>query len=242
LITGGSRGIGRAAALRLAREKPAHIAIAYCLNHEAARQTVADVEALGVRCTAHSTDVGNEELFRELFASITEKLGGLDIFISNAARASFQPLATMSTRTWQRILDLNARAFLLGAQMASQLMKNGGRIIGVSSLGSQFCIPGYGGLGAAKAAMEAAARYLAVELAPAKINVNLVCGGFIDTESTRMLPEFEKLAEHVRAHTPGGRIGLPDDIARVIAFLCSSESEWIRGQTLVVDGGYSLSL
>jgi enoyl-[acyl-carrier protein] reductase III len=148
----------------------------------------------------------------------------------------------MTMRTWQRIVDLNARAFLLGAQMAADLMPDGGKIVGVSSLGSRYCAPGYGGLGAAKAMIETTARYLAVELAPRKINVNVVCGGLIDTDSSRMLPDFEAASQAIVARTPAGRMGTPDDIARVIAFLCSEESDWICGQTLVVDGGFSLSL
>ncbi len=242
LITGGSRGIGRATALRLARERPAHIVIAYCMNHEAARNTVRDVEALGVTCSAYPTDVGNEPLFRDLFSRVADKLGRLDIFISNAARASFQPLATVTMHTWQRVMDLNARAFLLGAQMSAGLMSNGGRIVGLSSLGSHQCAPGYGALGSAKAALESVARYLAVELAPARINVNVVCGGLVDTDSTRLLPDFEALSQEVSARTPAGRIAKPEDIAGVVAFLCSPESDWMRGQTLVVDGGYSLRL
>jgi enoyl-[acyl-carrier protein] reductase III len=243
LITGGSRGIGRATALRIASEGAAQIVIGYCMNRDAALRTAADVESMGVRCSAFATDVGQEQNFRDFFSRVADETGGLDVFISNAARASFQPLSSMTMRTWQRIVDLNARAFLLGAQLAADLMPDGGKIVGVSSLGSRFCTPGYGGLGAAKAMIETTARYLAVELAPRKINVNVVCGGLIDTESSRMLPEFEPVSRAIAGRTPvEQRIGTPDDIARVIAFLCSEESNWICGQTLVADGGFSLSL
>jgi enoyl-[acyl-carrier protein] reductase III len=242
LITGGSRGIGRATALRVAGEGAAQVVIGYCLNREAALRTVADVEAAGARCSAFATDVGQEQPFREFFARVADETGGIDIFVCNAARASFQPLASMTMRTWQRIVDLNARAFLLGAQLAADLMPEGGKIVGVSSLGSRFCAPGYGGLGAAKAMIETAARYLAVELAPRKINVNVVCGGFIDTDSTRLLPDFEAVSRAAAEATPAGRIGTPEDLARVIAFLCSSDADWICGQTLVADGGFSLRL
>jgi enoyl-[acyl-carrier protein] reductase III len=242
LITGGSRGIGRATALRLALDTPSHIGIGYCHDDAAANRTVADVEALGVACSAFRADVGKEESLRELFDVAANRLGGLDIFISNAARGAFQPLATMNVRTWQKMIDLNARAFLLGSQLAAKFMSNGGRIVGISSLGSRFCAPGYGGLGAAKAMIESMARYLAVELAPSSINVNVVCGGFVDTPSTRLLPNFDVLAGEIAARTPAGRIATPSDLAGVIAFLCSPESDWIKGQTLIVDGGYSLSL
>src|SRR5579864_3735724 len=119
LITGGSRGIGRATALRLASGGAGHIVIGYCMNREAALQTVADVQQAGAKCSAFATDVASEQSFRDFFARAAEETGGIDIFVSNAARASFQPLTSMTMRTWQRIVDLNARAFLLGSQLAA---------------------------------------------------------------------------------------------------------------------------
>jgi enoyl-[acyl-carrier protein] reductase III len=244
LITGGSRGIGRAIALRLAREQPEHVAICYCLNHAAARQTVADLQALGVSASAVATDVGKSDLIYQMFEQIEHRFGRLDIFISNAARTSFQRTMELNERNWQKILDLNARSFLLGAQCAARLMRanGGGRIIGISSLGSRFYTPGYAALGAAKAMMENLVRYLAFELAPWGINTNAVCGGFIDTESMRLAPDYREITEYIRNRTPVKRLGRPEDLAGVVALLCSPDSDWIRGQTLVVDGGFSLSL
>jgi enoyl-[acyl-carrier protein] reductase III len=244
LITGGSRGIGRAIALRLAREQPAHIMIGYCMNHSAARQTVSEIEALGVPASMISADVRQHECLREMFDEARQRLGRLDVFISNAARTTFRPAMELNVRNWQKVMDINARSFLLGSQMAAEIMREngGGKIVGISSLGSQYYIPHYTGLGVAKAAMEALARYLAVELAPWKINVNIVCGGFIDTQTMRMVPSYDDLARNIINHTPAKRLGKEDDIAGVVAFLCSPESDWIRGQTLVADGGYSLVL
>ncbi len=244
VITGGSRGIGRAIALRLAREQPEHIVVGYCMNHSAARQTVADLQALGVAASAISTDVGQSELLREMFDEVRQRLGRLDIFVSNAARATFRPAMELNVRNWQRMMDINARAFLLGAQMAAELMREGGggRIIGISSLGAHYYAPDYAGLGAAKAAMEALARYLAVELAPWGINVNIVCGGYVDTESMRLAPDYKDMTAYVLSRTPAQRLAQPEDIAGVVAFLCSPDSDWIRGQTLVADGGFSLML
>lgn len=242
LITGGSRGIGRETALRLAAAGVEHMVIGYCMNREAALQTVAEVELTGAKCTALATDVASEESFRDFFTRVAAETGEIDIFVSNAARASFQPLSSMTMRTWQRVVDLNATAFLLGSQLAADLMPRGGRIVGVSSLGSQYCFPGYGALGSAKAMMESTARYLAVELAQRGINVNVVCGGMIDTDSTRALPNYAAIAEGVARGTPTGRVGKPEDLARVITFLCSEDADWIRGQTLIADGGYSLGL
>jgi len=243
LITGGTRGIGRAIALRLAREHPAHILVGYCMDYTSARQTVADIEAMGVPASMQSLDVGQETLLRGLFDHVRERFERLDIFISNAARTTFRPAMELNSRNWQKVMDMNARAFLLGSQMAAELMgPNGGRIIGLSSLGSRFCVPDYAGLGAAKAVIETLARYLAVELAPRKINVNVVSAGFVDTESMRLAPDYDELVRHVVAGTPAGRLATPADVAGVVAFLCSPESDWIRGQTLIADGGYSLAL
>jgi enoyl-[acyl-carrier protein] reductase III len=244
LVTGGSRGIGHAIALRVAQERPAQIVIGYCSNHRAARATLKELEAQGVPACAISTDVGDPALLRDLFAQVEQRFGRLDVFVSNAARTSFRPAMELDPRTWQQIMGLNAGAFLLGSQLAAELMRRngGGRIIGLSSLGSRFCAPAYAGLGAAKAAMESLMRYLALELAPWDINVNMVSGGFVDTDSMRLAPNFSQLAAGIVAHTPAGRVARPEDLAGVVAFLCSRDSDWVRGQVLVADGGYSLSL
>jgi enoyl-[acyl-carrier protein] reductase III len=241
-VTGGSRGIGRATVLRIAKHGPAHIAIGYALDHDAARRTVADLEASGVSASAHCADVSQDDALGQAFETIALHHGRIDLFVANAARASFGPLMDATPRSWQRVMDLNARAFLIGAQFAANLMTDGGRIIGVSSLGSRFCTPDYGLLGTAKAAIESLTRYLAIELAPRRIHVNTVCGGFVDTDSTRLLPNFQQVADSIAARTPGGRIAQPNDIAAIIAFLCTSDSDWISGQTLIADGGFSLSL
>jgi enoyl-[acyl-carrier protein] reductase III len=242
LITGGSRGIGRAIALRLARERPGHIVVGYCSNYSAARETVKEIEALGVAASMISADVGREEMLAAMFAEVGERLGRLDIFISNAARTTFRPVMALNARNWQKVMDMNGRAFLLGSQLAAGLMRQsgGGRIIGISSLGSRFYVPDYAALGAAKAVMENLARYLAVELAPDGINVNVVCGGFVDTPSMRLAPDYKKLVAHLEERTPVRRLARPEDLAGIVAFLCSADSDWIRGQTIVADGGFSL--
>lgn len=221
LITGASRGIGKAIALRLAREKPAHIVVGYCMNYPAARETVAEIEALGVAATPLSVDVGKRELVEAMFAQVADAHGRLDIFISNAARTTFRPIMELNARNWQKVMDINANAFLQGAQLAAQLMREngGGRIVGLSSLGSRYAIPDYAALGAAKAVMETLTRYLAVELAPWGINVNVVSGGFIDTASMRLSPDYKELTAYVKDRTPAGRLGQADDLAGIVAFL-----------------------
>jgi enoyl-[acyl-carrier protein] reductase III len=243
-ITGASRGIGKAIALRLAREQPGHVVVGYVSNHVAARETLDELGALGVPASSVRVDVAQEPMLRDMFSRIRGELGRLDVFVSNAARATFRPTMQLNARNWQKIMDINARAFLLGAQLAAELMHEGtgGRIIGMSSLGSRYAVPNYSGLGAAKAVIESLTRYLAVELAPWDINVNVVCGGFVDTASMRLASDYKRMTEHLVATTPAGRLGQPDDLAGIVAFLCSPESDWIRGQTLVADGGYSLNL
>lgn len=244
LITGGTRGIGRAIALRLAREKPRHIVCVYCTNHQAARDTVAEIRATGVDASALATDVGDPKLLQQLFAQIEERHGRLDVFISNAARTAFRPVMDITVRGWNRIHELNTLAFLVGSQLAAALMKKsgGGRIVALSSLGSRVCPPEYAALGANKAAMESLARYLALELAPSNINVNVVSGGYVDTPTMRLHPQYDQIAQHVLSRTPAGRLARPEDLAEVVAFLCLPSSDWIRGQTIIADGGFSLTM
>jgi len=195
-----------------------------------------------VGATAICTEVSKEDMLQALFGEIDRRFGRLDVFVSNAARTTFRPIADLNAKNWQRVMDINARAFLLGSQLAAGLMRKngGGKIIGISSLGAGAYVPGYAALGAAKAAIESLARYLAVEMAPFGINVNVVTGGFIDTDSMKINPEYEAVKSYVESRTPGARVGQPEDIAGVVNFLCCPEAEWIRGQTIVVDGGYSL--
>jgi enoyl-[acyl-carrier protein] reductase III len=244
LITGGTRGIGRAIAMRLAREKPGFMMVSYCQNHGAARDTVSELRELGVEADSFSTDVSDVKMLQGLFDRVRERTGRLDVFVSNAARTSFRPVLDLDRRSWSKIMDLNASAFLAGSQMAAALMREngGGRIIALTSLGSRFATRNYAGLGAAKATIEALTRYLAVELAPLNINVNAVCGGFVDTHSMRLAPDYDDLEKYVAGHTPEGRIAQPDDLAGVVALLCTKDANWIRGQTLVADGGFSLTL
>jgi len=244
LVTGGTRGIGRAISLRLARERPRHIRLVYCSNHETARDTLAAIEGMGVSASLAVCDVGDAQMQRDLFEKVRDEWGRLDVFVANAARTAYRSATEMDLRSWRRTMALNAEAFLVGAQLAAGIMRGngGGRIVGLSSLGSRYYTPSYAALGAAKATIETLARYLAVELATFGISVNVVCGGFIDTDSTRMLPHYPQVADSILARTPAARLGQPDDLAGVVAFLCSPESDWIRGQTIVADGGFSLAL
>lgn len=242
LITGSSRGIGRALALTLAREGAA-VAVNYVRNAELADATVREIEALGSRAIAVRADMETVEEIDRLFDRVKTEFGRLDLFVSNAAASSFKKIADLRAHNLDRSFDLNVRAFVLGAQRAVKLMKPGGRIAVLSSYGSVRAYPTYANLGSNKAAVEAWVRYMAVEFAPQGINVNAINGGLIDTESCAYF--YERVpgmapVESVLAKVPKGRMGTPQEVADTIAFLLAPESEYITGQTICVDGGLSV--
>ncbi|HET6274377.1 MAG TPA: SDR family oxidoreductase [Candidatus Cybelea sp.] len=242
LITGSSRGIGRALALTLAREGAA-VVVNYVRNTELAAATVREIERLGSSAIAVQANMENVEEIDALFDAVEKKFGRLDHFVSNAAASSFKKIVDLKAHNLDRSFDLNVRAFVLGAQRAVQLMKEGGRIAVLSSYGSIRAYPTYANLGSNKAAVEAFVRYMAVEFAPRGINVNAVNGGLIDTESCAYFYErvvgMASMAS-VLSKIPKGRMGTVQEVADTIAFLLAPESEYITGQTICVDGGLSV--
>jgi NAD(P)-dependent dehydrogenase (short-subunit alcohol dehydrogenase family) len=241
LITGGTRGIGKALALTLAREG-ATVLLNYKQNEDAARATVAEVEALGARAAALKADLESPEQIDALFAQIERGYGRIDCFVSNAAASAFKRILDLNVRNLDRTFALNVRAFVLGAIRAVPLMKQGGRIAVLSSYGSIRAYPTYANLGAAKAAIEAWVRYMAVEFAPYGINVNAVNGGIIETDSSAFFYRVRGMPplEGVLSKVPKRRQGTAQEVADAVAFLLGPQSEYITGQTLVVDGGLSI--
>lgn len=240
LITGGSRGIGRAIALELA-DAGADVAINYWRNERAALETCAMVRARGRQAEAFAADVGDPDQVAQLFERFAAHWPRLDMLVHNAAIGRFKPLLRIRPAQWEMTLRTNAQALLLLVRAGLPLLpRPGARVVAMSSLGSQRCMPHYGAVGVSKAALETVVRYLAVELAPQGVRVNAVSGGLIDNETLRAFPEFERLRATVIERTPGKRLGTPQDLAGVVRFLCAEESRWICGQTLVVDGGLSL--
>ena len=241
LITGAPRGIGRAIALRLA-ELGASIAVNFVRNEEAAQESVRALNRHGIRAIPFQANVGDPEAVNTLVEQVMKEFGRIDILIHNAAIGSFKPVFQLKMNQWDLSVDINAKAFLNLTQKVAPIMeKNGsGSIIAISSLGARRFIPDYGAIGISKAALEALVKYLAVELAPKNIRVNCVSGGPVETDALKLFPKYRQLAQEVVAKTPAGRIGQPDDLARVVAFLVSPESEWIYGQTIIADGGLSL--
>jgi enoyl-[acyl-carrier protein] reductase III len=241
LIVGGSRGIGKAVALELAKERMT-VGIAYLRNERAAEETASEVRKLGGNAWLYRLDVKNSEEIKNMFQELEKKYRRIDVLIHAAALGVFKPLSELSSVQLTRAFDINTRSFILCAQESLKLMKNGGSIVAISSLGGQRYISQYGAIGIAKAALEAAVRYLAVEFASRGIRVNAVSGGPVDTAGVKLMPGYEKRKRHAIKMTPAGKIASPADIANVVAFLCKKESDWIRGQILIADGGLSLRL
>jgi enoyl-[acyl-carrier protein] reductase III len=242
LVTGGGRGIGRATTLELAR-RGADVIVNYLRNQEAAEQTAADARQLGVRAVALRGHVGQAEKLARMFDEVEQEFGALDILVNNAASGVIRPALELEEHHWDWTLNINARAAWLAAKRAAPLMRGrGGRIVNVSSLGAQRVLPEYFLVGVSKAALESVTRYLAVELAPLGIAVNAVSGGLVETDALQYFQHRESMVSGARERTPAGRMVTPEDLAQVIAFLCGSGAEMIRGQTVVVDGGFSLPI
>jgi enoyl-[acyl-carrier protein] reductase III len=242
LVTGSSRGIGRAIALKLAKEG-ADVIVNYFRRREAAEQTASDIEKLGVTSKVIRANVGDPEKISEMFDIITSSFGRLDIFINNAASGLPRSALDLDMKAWEWTMDINARAFLLCTQHAVKLMEGrGGKIVAVSSLGSSLVLPGYIAIGVSKATLEALTRYLAIELASKDICVNTVAASLVPNETGLLYARGGRPeAEAPLPTTPAGRMVNAEDIANVVAFLCCEEAFMIRGQTIIVDGGTSLA-
>jgi enoyl-[acyl-carrier protein] reductase III len=239
-ISGGTRGIGKAISLSQAANGTV-LFLNYLRDEEAAGAVKKEAEKKGATVYLVPGNVGDPDDVESIFKVVTSKTATLDALIHSAALGVFKPVSKLRVKDWDLSLDVNAKALLTLSQAALPLMKDhGGKIVAISSLGSHRFTPNYGAIGISKAALENLVRYLAVELAQHKINVNAVSGGLVDTDSLKMFPDFERMKKEFLLRTPGGRLGDPKDIANVVSFLLSPESSWIFGQTLIADGGYSL--
>lgn len=232
-VTGGSRGIGRAIALRFARDGATRVAIGYLRNDRAAEETAEELRALGAEVVLVRGNVTSQRVLDEVAA-----LGPLDVLVHNAATGVIRPALETDDRHWDWTMNANARALLQLARTAAPQMPEGSSIVAISSLGSQRVLDNYILIGTSKAALESLVRYLAVELAPG-IRVNAVSGGVVETGALEHFPNREEMRAAGRAN-PVGKMVTPEDIAGAVAFLCSSDADMVRGQTLVVDGGFSL--
>ncbi len=241
VITGSGRGIGRAIALELAGHG-ASIAVNYFRHREQAEQTVAEIQGRGARALAVKAHIGDSADMARLMAAAAEAFGGVDIFVGNAASGVLKPVAQQEQKGWDWTLNVNTRSILLGAQAAVPHMigRGWGRIIGITSIGAIRVLPEYSLVGVSKAGIEALIRYLAVELAPHGITCNAVSPGVVETEALDFFPRRDQMVAHAREFTPAGRLVTPEEVARVVAWLCTDDARMIVGQTIVVDGGYQI--
>ena len=239
LVTGGSRGIGKSIALELGR-RGATVIINYLKNHEAAKTTVEELKLQGIKTTRIKAHVGEEAAIDSLVSKIEKQFGHLDILVNNAASGVMRPTTELSVKHWDWTMNINARGPWMLSVAASRLMPDGGRIINISSPGSTWVLPAYFAVGVSKAAIEAVTRYLAVELGPKGIAVNTVSPGFVMTEALNAFPDQLGIRDIASRPTPAGRTITPEDVSKVVAMLCSSDAEMIRGQVIVVDGGETL--
>ncbi|MDR9500260.1 MAG: enoyl-[acyl-carrier-protein] reductase FabL [Desulfurivibrionaceae bacterium] len=239
IITGSSRGIGKAIALRFA-ENGVNIVVNYVRHRQDAEETARLVQERGAECLVVKANVANDEDVVAMFQQIKERYGRLDFLVSNAASGVLKPAMELSPRHWNWAMDINARALLTLAQQAVPLMLDGGRIMAVSSLGSVRAVENYTAVGASKAALESLVRHLAVELGEKKITVNTISAGAVDTEALKKFPNRKQILDTALARTPMGVLTTPDDVADVALFLASDLAKMIHGQTVVVDGGYSI--
>ena len=239
-ITGGTKGIGRETALKLA-DLGCNVAINYFRSRDAAVETIAALEAKGVRAKAFRANVGRVDKLDGLVAEVVAEFGEIDVFVSNAALGTYKYVLDVDDKAWDLPMRTNAQAFLFMSQKVVKHMPDGGKIVTLSSLGATRYIPGYSATGVSKAAIETLVRYLGHELARRKITVNAVSGGFVDTDALKMFPNYDDLVADVVSRTPMGRIGTAEEIADVVVFLCTDQSRWITGQVLTVDGGFSIT-
>jgi enoyl-[acyl-carrier protein] reductase III len=233
LVTGGTRGIGLAIALRLVRDGAARAVLGYMRNDAAAEAAAAEVRTAGAEPVLVRGEVSKPRVVEELAAH-----GPYAVVVHNAATGVIRAALETDDRHWDWTMNANARSLLALARATAPQMRDGSSIVAISSLGSQRVLENYVLVGTSKAALESVVRYLAVELAPG-IRVNAVSGGVVDTGALEHFPNKEAMLA-TAGRTPAGRLVEADDVAGAVSFLCSSDAVMVRGQTLVVDGGFSL--
>lgn len=238
IVTGASKGIGAEIARALA-EAGAAVAVNYASSKEGAEKVVADIKGKGGKAIVVKGSVANADDIKNMFAETKKAFGSLDILVNNAGVYAFQPLEGVTDGEFQRQFNTNVLGTILAAQEAAKYFgPEGGSIINVSSVVSLAAFPNTVVYSATKGAVDAVTRVLAAELGPKKIRVNTIAPGLVETEGVHTMgilgTDFES---HAVQQTPLGRVGQPDDIAKVAVFLASDESGWITGDRLTVSGG-----
>jgi 3-oxoacyl-[acyl-carrier protein] reductase len=239
LVTGGSRGIGRAIALELAR-RGADVAVNYAHNTEAAQQVVAEIETMGRRAVALPADVGDFDQAATLITAVLDALGRLDILVNNAGIVRDTLLLRMQESDWDEVLRVNLKGAFNTSKAAVRpmLRQHFGRIINVSSVSGLMGQVGQANYAASKAGLIGLTKSMAREFGARNITVNVVAPGFVPTDLNVAMDET--LRERLRELIPLGRFGAVDEVAHAVAFLASNEAAYITGAVLPVDGGLSM--
>lgn len=236
LVTASSRGIGRAIALCLA-DRGANVVVNYNQHPQAADDTVAAITSAGGKAIAVQADLGSTAAVERIFAEATEAFGALDIVVNNVGINLVSPIATTDESDFDRIVAVNFKGSFLVMKHAANAVSDNGRIINISTGNTRVSMPFIGVYAATKAAVEQMGFSLARELGSRGVTVNAVLPGLTDTDGLR--PEIREHAASIIEMTPLGRIGTPEDVAEVVAFLASEEARWVTGQTIGASGGLS---
>jgi enoyl-[acyl-carrier protein] reductase III len=243
LVTGGSRGIGRACALRLA-EAGADIVINYVTSQAAADEVAELIQARGRNVAVIKADVSERDDVESMMEFVDEQFGKLDILVSNAATGGFRPMLAITQRNFEATMKTNVMALIHLVQASVRLFARGegrSKVVAISSHGSHMALPMYGAVGGSKAALESFIRHFALELGDKEINLNIVKAGLVETDSTRRIPYADQLfaSRGMRSMT-GDRFLTTDDVANAVLFLASPLSDMVQGETLTIDGGMAV--
>jgi 3-oxoacyl-[acyl-carrier protein] reductase len=236
IVTGGSRGIGRSIALKLA-EKGANVVVNYTNNASKAQEVVDEVKKMGVEALALKADVSSEDAVKALVKEVSKHFNTIDILVNNAGITRDTLVIRMKDEDWDKVMDINLKGTYLCTKLIGKKMmkQRSGKIVNITSVVGIMGNAGQANYAASKAGVIGFTKSIAKEFAPRGINVNAVAPGFIQTDMTDKLPEEVK--ENYAASIPLGRLGSPEDVANIVAFLCSEEADYLTGQVINVDGG-----
>jgi len=238
LITGSSRGIGRAIVLKLASQG-ANILLHYRKNVEEAEAVEKELKTFGVSVSKYAADLSDLEEVKRFLSQIKDTHREIDIFVANAAATAFKPLLDLREHHIQKTFNITISTFILAMSALKPRMPPGSKVITISGIDTKKYCVNHGLLAAAKAALETLTRYYAVELAPDKIFVHGVNPGIVDTDSMKLYfgEAYAQAKDQMSQMTPSGSLMPPEDVAEIVAFLCSKAADWMNGETLYADGG-----